>query len=394
MYDSKYNSSSENGFNDEKKTKFQQISNYMLLTFKDMYTSLRYIEFKFARSGIVISAILLVISSFFFMGPYLFSSNEITFVSFSIYPNLFGVFISFIIAFLEIYLWFLVGVKVTPVAAHYLVDNRILKLVFTKGNVHYIEFVPEEKRRIAMSHILSKFIALIIAWVSLSAFLLQLTSEIILSGDPTRILNPGNDLFDIFLFIIRTLVIFAFVPAVFTLVYPVGWMLIDAKLKAYNSYSKLNWFVGKKVINLTAGIITIGSIIGLGAATEVFEDPLSRLQLIIDLVLFCIINVSLIVTIIAIFYNIFFQGIFYERIVKSINIGYGITDVTLVNNAGEPIPKEKKLESTLEELSEDIESDQLESKVESIPDDESTNLMEGTVKLQSEEDVPLQTEEE
>lgn len=391
MYDSKDNSSSENGFNDEKETKFQKISNYMLLTFKDMYISLRHIEFKFARSGIAISVILVVISSFFFLGPYLFSSNEITFVSFSIYPNIFGVFISFIIAFLEIYLWFLVGVKVTPVAAHYLVDNKILKLVFTKGNVHYVEFMPEEKRRIAMPHILSKFIALIIAWVSLSAFLLQLISGIILSGDPTKILNPGNDLF---LFIIRTLVIFAFVPAVFTLVYPVGWMLIDAKLKAYNSFSKLNWLVGKKVINLTAGIITVGSIIGLGAAAEVFEDPLSRLQLIIDLVLFCIINVSLTVAIVAIFYNIFFQGIFYERIVKSINIGYGITDVTLVNNAGEPIPKEKKLESTLEEPSEDIESDQSESKAESLPDDDNTNLMEGTVKLQSEEDVSLQTEEE
>ncbi len=273
--------------------------------------------------------------------------------------------ISIAIAFVEIYLWFLVGIKVTPKAAHYLVDNKVLKLVFTKGNVHYIEYVPKEKRKITMPHILSKYIALIIAWVSLSAFILQIIAGIILSGNPTRILNPGSDLL---LFIIRTVVIFGFVPLLFTLVYPVGWMLIDAKLKAYNSFSKLNWLVGKKVITLTAGIVTIGSIVGLGA--NLLDDSLGileRVQLIIDLILFCVINVSLTVTLVAIFYNVFFQGTFYERIVNSIDIGYGITNVTLVNGTGEPIPKDKKVKSASEDLTDDIESDQIDTKDVSTP---------------------------
>jgi hypothetical protein len=230
-----------------------------------------------------------------------------------------------------------VGIEVTPKAAHYLVDNKVLKLLFTKGNVHYLEFVPEEKRKIVMPHILNKYIALIIAWVSLSAFLLQIIAGILFGGNPTLILNPGTDWL---LFLIRTLVIFLLVPLVFTLVYPVGWMLVDAKLKAYNSVTKLNWLIGKKVVSLTAGIISVGAIVGLGATA--LDDPLSQLQLILDLVIFCIINVSLIVTIIAIFYNIFFQGTFYNRIIDSIEVGFGVTSVTLVTSNGDPILEESQ----------------------------------------------------
>ena len=375
-------------FDREGETKLQKTRNYMLSTLKEKYTSLRHPEFKFARSGIIISIILLLISSFFFIGPYFFSGG-IKFASFNIYPNLLGIIISVIIAFVEIYAWFLVGIKVTPIAAHYLVDNKILKLIFTKGNVHYIEFVPEEKRKIAMPHVINKYIALIIAWVSLSAFMLQLIAGVILSGNPTRLLHPGNDLL---LFLIRTLIIFALVPAIFTLVYPVGWMLIDAKLKAYNSFSKLNWLVGKKLINLTAGIITVGSIIGLGA--NILEETLERVQLVIDLILFCIINVSLIVALIAIFYNIFFQGTFYEHIVESIEIGYGVTDVRLVNEAGEPFIVDKKVHPVSEELQEDVDSNQVELKTEFIPDDDVPNFSKDSSSVHSEEDISLQTEAE
>ncbi|MHA2239842.1 MAG: hypothetical protein ACXAB2_15990 [Candidatus Hodarchaeales archaeon] len=376
-------------------TNFQKLREYMFLTLKEMYISIRHLEFKFARSGVVISAVLILVSAFFFLGPYLFTTGStgrgIELASFTIYPNALGVLISIFIAFVEIYLWFLVGIKVTPSAAHYLVDNKILKLVFTKGNVHYIEFIPEEKRKIAMSHILNKYIALIIAWVSLSAFLLQIIAGIMLSGDPTRIINPGNDFI---LFFIRTIVIFAFVPVVFTLVYPVGWILIDAKLKAYNSFSKLNWLVGKKVINMTAGIITIGSIIGLGATADVLTDPLYGLQLILDLILFCIINVSLIVALVAIFYNIFFQGLFYDRIVESIDIGFGITDVTLVDSTGELIPRDKKVVSTLEESSEGIVSNHIDSKIGIAFDEDKLPLMTSLSKSEDLETDTFPTEEE
>jgi hypothetical protein len=344
-----------NGLNGDRlsETKFQKISNftikssknlgkYMLETLKEMFKGLRHPEFSFAISGIIISVILLLLSIFFFLGPYIISnastssgSPAIQLVSFVIPAHPLGVLISVIIAFAEIYLWFLVGIKVTPKAAHYLVDNKVLKLLFTKGHVHYLEYVPAEKRKIAMPHILNKYIALIIAWVSLSAFLLQIYAGFLLGGDPRPLLNPGND---ILLFLVRTIVIFVLVPIVFTLVYPVGWMLVDAKLKAYNNFTKLNWLVGKKVVNLTAGIITIGSIIGLGA--NIFEETLERVQLIIDLVLFCIVNVSLIVILIAIFYNIFFQGTFYRRITESIEVGFGMTSVTLVNEHGNEIVKE------------------------------------------------------
>ncbi len=355
-------------------TRRYKIQKHMITTLKEMFNGLRHPEFKFAPSGIIISVVLSIISLFFFLGPYLFTtgtSRGIELFSFTIYPNVIGILISFGIAFLEIYLWFLVGIEVTPKAAHYLVDNKILKLLFTKGHVHYLEYVPVEKRKIAMPHILNKYIALIIAWVSLSAFLLQLIAGIILGGNPSSILNPGRDWL---LFLIRTLVIFFLVPLIFTLVYPVGWMLVDAKLKAYNSFTKLNWLVGKKVVNLTAGIITVGAIIGLGATAV--EDLLPKLQLIFDLVIFCVVNVSLIVTIIAIFYNIFFQGTFYRRIIDSIDVGFGITSVTLVTASGDLIPEEIQDEDTksnaesevqeftpLTETSEEPQSESLESDI-------------------------------
>ncbi len=340
----------------------KNLGKYMLETLKEMFKGLRHPEFSFAISGIIVSVILLLISLFFFLGPYLISnattntgSPAIQLFSFVIPAHPLGVLISILIAFAEIYLWFLVGMKVTPKAAHYLVDNKVLKLIFTKGHVHYLEFVPTEQRKIAMPHILNKYIALIIAWVSLSAFLLQIIAGLLLGGDPLPLLNPGND---VFLFLVRTIVIFILVPIVFTLVYPVGWMLVDAKLKAYNKFTKLNWLVGKKVVSLTAGIITIGSVVGLG--TSIADDLTGKLQLIVDLVLFCIVNVSLIVILIAIFYNIFFQGTFYKRITESIEVGFGVTSVSLVDEHGDEIIKEET-----EEDSSPIENDK-ESQILSV----------------------------
>ena len=350
--------------------KSKNLGKYMLETLEEMFTGLRHPEFSFAVSGIVISVILLLLSLFFFIGPYvIFNATTSTgdpaiqLISFIIPAHPLGVLISIIVAFVEIYLWFLVGIKVTPKAAHYLVDNKVLKLLFTKGHVHYLEYVPVEKRKIAMPHILNKYIALIIAWVSLSAFLLQLIAGLLLGGDPIPLLNPGTD---IFLFLVRTIVIFILVPIVFTLVYPVGWMLVDAKLKAYNKFTKLNWLVGRKVVNLTAGIITIGSIMGLGA--NIFVDTLARLQLIIDLVLFCIVNVSLIVILIAIFYNIFFQGTFYKRITESIEVGFGVTSVTLVDEHGDEIIEEES-----DEVPSHIENDE-ESQILSVETKEEAQI--------------------
>ncbi|MFX0185213.1 MAG: hypothetical protein ACFE95_19195 [Candidatus Hodarchaeota archaeon] len=330
-------------------TKAQRLSKYMLETLKEMYQSLRYPEFKFAISGIIMAVVLVLLSILFFILPYLVNNGEpIQLPTFAIPPNLIGIPISFVLASLVIYLWFLLGFKITPKAAHYLVDNKILKLVFTGGHVHYLEYIPLEKRKIAFPHILNKFIVLLIAWVSVSAFLLNLVAGIIAEGNPTGILNPGND---IIAFLIREIILFIFVPLVFTLIYPLGWMLMDAKLKAYNSATKLNWLVGKKVANLTGGFITIASLFALGAdavlSAEAAGDILARIQIIIDLVLFCIINVSLIIILVTIFYNIFFHGKFYQMIIDSIEVGFGITSVTLTDEFGNALP-EREFEPELE----------------------------------------------
>ncbi len=302
-------------------TKLKQFASYALETLKEMYQSLRYPEFKFARSGVIITILLTLIStSFFIFGFQL--------VSFVIPANLPGILISLVISFIVIYLWFLLGIKITPLIAHYLVDNKILRLFFTRGNVHYLEFVPVEKRKIAMPNILNKYVALILAWITVSAFLLNLITP----NNPANIVNPGNNTL---LFLLRTVILLVLVPIIFTLIYPLGWMLMDAKLKAYDSATKLNWLVGKKVSNLTTGIITLGSLFALGA-NVLDQNVLERVQLMIDLLLFCIINVSLVVVLISLFYNIFFQGKFYQLIIDSLEVGFGTTSVTLVDSDGHP----------------------------------------------------------
>jgi hypothetical protein len=215
-----------------------------------------------------------------------------------------------------------------------LVDNKILKLFFTRGDVHYLEYVPVDKRKIAMPHILNKYIALVLAWVSVSAFLFQILASLFADNNPGLILHPGDN---ILLFLLRTLVLFVLVPLIFTLIYPLSWMLIDARLKAYNSGTKLNWLVGTKVANLTGGIITLGSLISVGA--DYLNSAAERGQLIIELVLFCLINVSIIVILVSLFYNIFFYGKFYQRIIEGVEVSFGVTAVTLVDEDGEPIPE-------------------------------------------------------
>lgn len=114
-------------------------------------------------------------------------------------------------------------------------------------------------------------------------------------------------------------------------------MLTDARLKAYNSGSKLNWLVGKKVATLTGGFITLASLSALGA--DAISDFAVRAQLMLDLVLFCLINISLIVIFISFFYNVFFQGKFYQTIIDGVEVGFGVTAVTLVDESGEPLPE-------------------------------------------------------
>jgi len=319
-------------------SKFQILGKYMVETLREMYRSLRHPEFKFAVSGIVTTVVLILVGLSFFIVPFfLDDGNGFQLASFRIPPNIVGVIISIVIACVVIYLWFLLGLKVTPKAAHYLVDNKILKLVFTRGNVHYLEYIPLEKRKIAMPHILNKFIALLIAWVSVSAFLINLVAAFIAEGNPIGIINPAGSDIEIIAFLIRSIILFILVPLVFTLIYPLGWMLVDAKLKAYNSGTKLNWLVGQKVVNLTVGIITLGSLFALGA--DIIQDFTTRLQLMIDLVLFCIVNISLIVILISLFYNVFFQGKFYQMITESIEVGFGITSVTLTDEFGNALPE-------------------------------------------------------
>lgn len=312
-------------------SKLTLLGRYMLETLKEMFRTLRHPKFKFEISGIIITIILILVSIWLLIHTGVDPNAEQAIDPMKM--NLLGIPIGLLVAFMVIYLWFLLGFKITPKAAHYLVDNKILKHFFTRGDVHYLEYVPVEKRKIAMPHILNKYIFLVLAWVSVSAFLFQIIANIFTNNDPGKILYPEDPL----IFLLRTIVLFILVPLIFTLIYPLSWMLIDARLKAYSSGPKLNWLVGKKVSNLTGGFITLGSLISVGA--DVLNSAQERANLIIDLVVFCLINVSLIVILVSLFYNVFFYGKFYKMIIDDVKVGFGVTSVTLVDEDGTPLPE-------------------------------------------------------
>ncbi|MFX1282654.1 MAG: hypothetical protein ACFFB5_03330 [Promethearchaeota archaeon] len=316
-------------------SKMKRLGEYMKETLKEMFHTLRHPEFKFAISGIVITVVLILVSIWFLIHRGVDPNAEQPIDPMNM--NLIGILVGIVVAFMVIYVWFLLGFKITPKAGHYLVDNKILKLFFTRGDVHYLEYVPVEKRKIAMPNILNKFIALVLAWVSVSAFIMNMLAAFLTEGDPSKFITPGDD---ILFFILQQVILFILVPLIFTLIYPLAWMLIDAKLKAYNSATKLNWLVGKKVGNLTGGFITIGSLFVLGADALSAPDIQVRAELLINLVLFCLINISLTVILISLFYNIFFYGKFYQRIIEDVEVGFGVTSVTLVDKSGEPLPEE------------------------------------------------------
>ncbi|GAH04709.1 unnamed protein product, partial [marine sediment metagenome] len=85
----------------ESKTK--RLGNYALETLKEMYNSFRYPKFKFAKSGIIITAILASISLGFLIVQVIVQEQ----------PNFVGLILSLticlIVAFFIIYIWFLLG---------------------------------------------------------------------------------------------------------------------------------------------------------------------------------------------------------------------------------------------------------------------------------------------
>ncbi|MFW9991353.1 MAG: hypothetical protein ACFFD4_04775 [Candidatus Odinarchaeota archaeon] len=307
------------------------------------------IEFRFARSGIIMVAIFLVIGyllqviRFNFFG--LFEKPE----DFIIFPVA-----SLLIAAAIIALWFVIGQRYGPKIGYYLVENKILALIFVKGNKYYFEKVSEEAHKVSGPLILSRFIALFISWISISSSLVAIFGTSPLGGwlytgarfdssDP--IVNFLGDA-GIIGILLKFLLIMVMAPLILTLIIPITWLLVDVRLKALHTGSMTNWYVGHKVQARLNSFVSIGALIALGGSVVIssISDIFNKLVTIISLVFYCIFYISFPIIVIITIYSLLFHTTFYEKFLDAIPAPYGETKVEFFVKEGKYEGKKVEIE--------------------------------------------------
>ncbi len=254
--------------------------------------------------------------------------------------------LSLFIALLLVITWIAMGLTFAGPFARFLVNNKIAKLLFTKGDVHYIEYVPEEEDIIGFGLVVAKTIALIIAWAAMAATLFSVIASllsIVMSGfdpaglivlDPTQRQQLKLPQLDGFtgplVFIFQLLIIYILSPLLVTIIVPIPWMLIDARLKAFDSKkSKVNWFIGLKVQQRTRSIVSIAAIVGLGASYAI----INRLEVIFQMVAIILVYMALPSVIISFLYLLLFQSRLRQEIIEACGVPLGKTTVELIDNS-------------------------------------------------------------
>ncbi|MFX1511340.1 MAG: hypothetical protein ACFFCQ_02020 [Promethearchaeota archaeon] len=252
---------------------------------------------------------------------------------------------SIIISVIITILWFTVGTWLGPNLGKLLVTNKYIIKFWTKGNRHYFEKVTEEERYVKHSQITSKFIGLLIAWTSLAATFVSIWVG---DGDIVEFVEDTSWVAEI----IKFFLVFIISPLALTIFIPVSWMLLDVKLKAYHTGSKINWYVGKKVQQTLSSYVTIGAVIASASAIG-----FDKLRTVLDIFLMVFSWVGLACFLIVFLYSILFQIGYYSVFLNVIPVPYGETDVKLTEREileTENLEKEDIVEDE-EELGPEIE---------------------------------------
>ncbi|MHA2297328.1 MAG: hypothetical protein ACXAEU_14800 [Candidatus Hodarchaeales archaeon] len=283
------------------------------------------IDFRFTRSGIIVVAILLVVG-------YLLQAMQFDFFALFTKPEdfLFFPIASLLVAVGIIVLWFIIGARYGPTMGNLLVENRVIALLFVRGDKYYFEKVSEEEHVVTGPFVLSRFITFFISWLSISSSLVSLFGNI-LGGlffpgptiDPVINLLGNNGLEGIAW---KFLLIMVIAPLILTLIIPITWLLLDVRLKALHSGSMTNWFVGTKVQSRLNGFISIGALIALGGSFGL-DQLVDKLTTIISLVFYCIFYISFPMILIITLYSLLFHTTFYEKFLDAIPVPYGETNV-------------------------------------------------------------------
>ncbi|MHA1167288.1 MAG: hypothetical protein ACTSRU_05660 [Candidatus Hodarchaeales archaeon] len=325
------------------------------------------IDFRFTRSGMIVTVIILLIGLFLQIIPLdffgLFSKPA---------DYLFPV-ISILLSAGIIILWFIIGDRYGPRIGNLLVENKIVALIFVKGDKYYFEKVSEEAHDVKGPQVLARFINLLIAWISISSSLVSIFGNFIMKiiydanpvtdpllADPVIRFLSSTALLEILL---KFLLIIIIAPLILTLIVPISWLLLDVHLKALQSSSMTNWYVGKKVQARLNSFVSIGALVALGGSFGI-ENLANKLITIVSLVFYCLFYVSFPIILIVILYSLFFHTTFYESFLEAIPIPYGETKVEFFVKEGkysgkkvEIADKEEKTPEISEEEKKEQETD-------------------------------------
>ncbi len=331
----------------QKRKSFKTVLKEAILAFRD-------IDFKSVTPVGYAVAIILVLA--FAWLQFITIRINVFDIQFILPSNPILIIISIIIAFLMLILWIAIGIQFAGPFSRILVKNKIVKLLFTKGDVHYIEYVPEKEQRFSFGHVISKFIALLIVWASMAATLFTtlagLVSIIFKDFNPANFIVLDNaqrtaiglnqiDLLGQILYILaQILVIYILSPLILTFIVPLPWMLIDVKLKAFNSKAKINWYIGQKVQARARSIVSIAAIASVGASFALF----TRIEVVLQMIALILVYMALPSIIVSLFYLLLFQSRFRKEITKACEVPFAITKVEVVE-----IAEEKEEEKVAEE---------------------------------------------
>ncbi len=329
----------------------------MAESIKNTFSIYRQATFKvFTRGGLIISILIIIL----FTGLNLFEFDlDILGVRITIADFVpINILIAFIVAFYTASMWYLIGIRLAPRVGEFLTEKKIMNIIITKGDMHYFEKTIEEERKVVPGLVIGKFINLLISWLAVSAFvigLFYLPIAGLIFGEPSQqqqILNffEPDPFVNPILYLFKLLLIFIISPLLLSIIIPVPWMLIDTKLKAYNSKIKLNFLVGRQLQARLSVLFAIGGLVTL------FLSFISRLDLLLEFALlfisFVILFIGLPSAIIVMLYNMLFQVEYYEAFLRGIPVPYGTTTIEMEQKF---TPKSDLLEEDKNSAPSDVE---------------------------------------
>ncbi|MFX0065962.1 MAG: hypothetical protein ACFFC7_27670 [Candidatus Hermodarchaeota archaeon] len=240
---------------------------------------------------------------------------------------IFGVVLSIVI----LLLWWKLTPKLTIPMSVFLTTSFIGKILFSGGTFIYFEKKdPEAKEYIPLYSVISRFTVLLIAWLSLSFFIIGVVGLLINVPDPRTFAGiMAFDLLDLYYLgnFVAFLLLLCLVPIILGIFVPTAWSLADLHLKAWDQKSKINWYISQKFLNRFSAVLGAGGI--TGAILKIIRtDPTYILNipfLLIDMILIIILPLGIIVTV----YGVFLTEKVLDPLKELLDFSYGETTVDL-----------------------------------------------------------------